>query len=86
MSGIPDPRHLPVDARYNPIYGYDWATDALKVTTVLGGESGGATVTLAYDGSGRLDTVTTAEGGQTKVETLVYDGSGRLSTVSVSVT
>lgn len=40
------------------------------------------TQTLAYDGSGKLSTVSVTHNGITYTQTLSYDGSGRLSSVS----
>lgn len=41
--------------------------------------------TLAYDGSGRLSTITVTQGADSYRQTLTYDGSGKLTGVSAWV-
>lgn len=41
--------------------------------------------TLAYDGSGRLSTITVTQGADSYRQTLTYDGAGKLTGVSAWV-
>lgn len=43
------------------------------------------TQTLAYDGSGRLSTITVTQDGAQYRQTLSYDGAGKLASVSAWV-
>lgn len=50
----------------------------------LGPANGPASMSVTYDGSGRVSTATSAVDGKASVQSVTYDGSGRVSAVTTT--